>query len=88
MPCIYYGKVNLMRTATAQEISEQQEVMTAAWQFLKKYYWISENEIEWENLIEESSKLQRKYNSSFSKAIIVAVIEEIDRSYKKRTEVH
>lgn len=88
MPCIYYRKVDLMRTATAQEISEQQEVMTAAWKFLKKYYWISENEIEWENLIEESSEFQRKYNSSFSKSIIVAVIEEIDRSYKKRTEVH
>lgn len=75
-----------MRTATAQEINEQQKVMTDAWQFLKKYYWISGNDTEWENLIEESSELQRKYNSSFSKAIITAVINEIDRSYKKRTE--
>lgn len=74
-----------MRTATAQEISEQQKIMTEAWQLLKKYYWINENDTEWEKLIEESSRLQRKYNSSFSKAIIVAIIDEIDRSYKKRT---
>ena len=49
------------------------------WNFHKKYKEVQTTDEYWDNVINESNELGRKYNSRFASALIIAVLEELEQ---------
>ena len=53
-----------------------------AWNFHKRWCNNFGSEMEWDAIVEEAKQLMNK--SEFSKALILSVLDELERSEKKR----
>ena len=54
------------------------------WNFHKKYADVKEDDTYWESVVNESGQIAKKYdNARFATALLLAVIEELERIYKE-----
>lgn len=53
------------------------------WNFHKKYSDVQTTDKYWDDVINESNELGRKYNSRFASALIIAVLEELEQICKE-----
>lgn len=62
-------------------------IFSDAWNLLKDYGGVEDNEQYWISLIDSASMLIKKYeNSRFAKKLILDIIEELDRKSKELKE--
>lgn len=64
------------------------DVWQETWRFHKKFYDNDGSDQTWEQIVNESSEIARKYEGkpqyNFAKDLILAVISEIEREDKRR----
>lgn len=64
------------------------DVWQEAWRFHKKFYANDGSDQTWEQIVNESSEIARKYEGkpqySFVKDLILAVLSEIEKKDKER----
>ncbi len=53
------------------------------WNIYKKYYEPQESEKYWESMVEEINAFHKKYNTDFSRALALALSNEIERKWKE-----
>lgn len=54
------------------------------WNFHKKYTAVREDDAYWQDVIRESDSIAKKYNNcKFVVALLLAVVDELDRTYKE-----
>lgn len=62
-------------------------IFSDAWNLLKDYGGVEDNEQYWISLIDSASMLIKKYeHSKFAKKLILDIIEELDRKSKELKE--
>lgn len=55
-----------------------------AWNFFKKFYDVQDNEQYWDAVVQEAGQIIENYNYPLCKAVILAIIDELDRKYKAK----
>lgn len=76
-----------MREATVQDLKKESQVLTDAWTFLKKWYFIDTGD-QWAQLMGEARELYTKAdNNELSKDVILAIISYIEKAYLQREQV-
>ena len=69
---------------TDEELKTVWGMFTDAWKFYKKYADVRDEDSYWENVIDESDELSKKYNNEkLAIALILAIIEEFERKAKE-----
>lgn len=59
-------------------------LFTDCWRFFKKYSEVKDTDEYWEAVVDESSKLSKKYNNDkFAIALVLAVIDKFEREAKE-----
>lgn len=59
-------------------------VFSDIWNFLKKYYFVQDDDAFWKNCFEDANALYEKYgNSKFAKDLILTVLDELERRAKE-----
>lgn len=54
------------------------------WNFHKKYSKVQTDDAYWESVVNESDRISKRYNNQkFAVALLLAVIEELERIYKE-----
>ena len=67
-----------------EELRRIYNLFTDCWRYFKKYVDVSDEDIYWENVVGESGELSKKYNNDkFAIALLLAVIDELERIYKE-----
>lgn len=67
-----------------EELRRIYNLFTDCWRYFKKYVDVSDEDIYWENVVSESGELSKKYNNDkFAIALLLAVIDELERIYKE-----
>lgn len=69
------------RNPTFQEV---QSFFNAEYAFLKK--WIAVKELNWDELLEESRQLDRKFTHKYFRDRIISTVDYIEKSYMERNE--
>lgn len=60
------------------------EIYKSVWNFHKKYQNVQATDEYWEAVIDESSQIAKKYdNCKFVRALLLAIIDELERCYKE-----
>ena len=70
--------------ATNKEMKTEFAYFGEAWTFFKKYYDVRNDNEYWDSMIAESITIMKKYNCPLCNAIILAIIEELERKYKEK----
>ena len=72
--------------ATDEELKAVYNIFTDAWKLYKKYADVRSDDEYWENVVNETSALAKKYdNGRLCRDLILAVISELERKSKKLT---
>lgn len=67
-----------------EELKRKYNLFTDCWRFCKKYADVQDADSYWQNIVNESSELSKKYdNDKFAIALVLAIIDEFERVYKK-----
>lgn len=66
-----------------EELKKVYDMFTDTWRFYKKNADIENTDKYWENVIAESEQISKKYNSKFANALILAVLDELERKSKE-----
>ena len=53
------------------------------WNIYKKYYEPQESDKYWESMVEEINAFHKKYNTDFSRALALALSNEIEMKWKE-----
>lgn len=54
------------------------------WNFYKKYSKVQTDDVYWEAVVDESGQIAKKYdNQKFAIALLLAIIDELERIYKE-----
>ena len=69
---------------TDEELRKVYGMFTDAWKFYKKYADVQQSDEYWESVVDESGQIAKKYdNHKFAIALLLAVIDELERIYKE-----
>lgn len=71
---------------TNNEMQVEYKLFADIWKFFKSNYYISDNEDYWNNLIDESREVEKKYKNSLCNDLLIAVIMELENKYQKERE--
>ncbi len=67
-----------------EELKRIYNLFTDCWRFYKKYADVKDTDEFWESVVDESGELPRKYNNDkFAIALVLAVIDELERKAKE-----
>lgn len=67
-----------------EELRRIYNLFTDCWRYFKKYANVKDEDSYWENVVDESGELSKKYNNDkFAIALILAVIDEFERKAKE-----
>lgn len=67
-----------------EELRRIYNLFTDCWRYFRKYEDVKDEDSYWENVVNESGELSKKYNNDkFAIALILAVIDELERIYKE-----
>ena len=67
-----------------EELRRIYNLFTDCWRYFKKYANVKDEDSYWENVVDESGELSKKYiNDKFAIALILAVIDEFERKAKE-----
>lgn len=73
--------------ATKEQMKEEFAYFGEAWNFFKRFYEVQESESYWESVIAEAGSLMRRYDSPLCKAVVLAIVDELDRKYRARKDI-
>lgn len=57
------------------------------WKMLEENWGIEDSESYWSKVIEDTEAFHRKYNTEFSKALALALIDELERKAKNEKKL-
>lgn len=67
-----------------EELKHIYNLFTDCWRFYKKYADVQDTDEYWENVVDESGELSKKYdNDKFAIALVLAVVDEFERKAKE-----
>ena len=67
-----------------EELKRIYNLFTDCWRFYKKYADAKDTDSYWENVVDESGELSKKYNNDkFAIALVLAVVDEFERRAKE-----
>ena len=67
-----------------EELRRIYNLFTVCWRYFKKYADVKDEDSYWENVVDESGELSKKYNNDkFAIALILAVIDEFERKARE-----
>lgn len=64
--------------------SEEWQMFKDYWLLCKKYWEPENNDAYWEEVVKDTDKFYKKYNSDFSRALALALVHELELKIKKR----
>ncbi len=70
--------------ATKEQMKEEFVYFGEAWNFFKKFYEVQENDSYWDALTAEAGKILQRHDSPLCKAVVLAIIDELERKYKTK----
>lgn len=73
--------------ATNEEMKEEFSLFGEVWTLFKKYYIAQNTDEYWENLIAESNRISRKYNSRLCKDLLLTVTNELERRWREKRDI-
>ena len=72
--------------ASKEQMREEFAYFGEAWNFFKKFYEVKESICYWDSVVEEAGDLMRRYNCPLCKEVVLAIVDELDRKYRKDRE--
>lgn len=60
------------------------EAYTEAWRLFRKFSQPTEDPEFWDELIEESKRLDKKHNTKFFRELLLATVNEIERNFENK----
>lgn len=72
-----------MSSVSKDRIKLEFDLFAAVWNTYKKYYIPEENDEYWDALVDSIKELQHKYPGELSKALSLAVLDDIERRYRE-----
>ena len=67
---------------TKEELKQDHNIVQDAWQLLKKYSDVQDEDDYWEQLVNEATEIHKKYNTKFAKDLMIAVLYELEGNRK------
>ena len=67
---------------TKEELKQDHNIVQDAWQLLKKYSDVQDEDDYWEQLVNEATGIYEKYNTKFAKDLMIAVLYELEGNRK------
>lgn len=69
--------------ANNKQMQEEFAYFGEIWNFFKKFYEVQEDDAYWDTMVTEGEEIMRRHDSPLCKAVVAAVIEELDRKYRE-----
>lgn len=67
-----------------EELKRVYEEFTTVWRFFKKYSDVKDTDEFWEQVVNESNEISKKYGEcKFVISLVLAVVDELERIYKE-----
>lgn len=71
--------------ATNEQMKTEFSYFGEVWSFFKKFYEVQEDDYYWNLVVKEAERIVEKYNRPLCKALVLAVLNELER--KSRAEM-
>ena len=71
-----------MGTVKLQKGTEEFEMFRDYWKMLEENWGVEDSEAYWNKVIEDTDAFYRKYETEFSKELVLALINELERKAK------
>lgn len=70
-----------------EELKRKYDMLTDTWRLYRKYADVKEDDEYWDAVVNESSAISKKYGEcKFIISLMLSVIDEFERAYKKMRE--
>lgn len=73
---------------TKEQMKEEFIYFGEAWNFFKKFYEVREDDSYWDELVTEAGDIIRRHDSLLCKAIVLAIIDELERRCRTKGAKH
>ena len=71
-----------MSAIKLQKGTEEFEMFRDYWKMLEENWDVEDSEVYWNKVIEDTDAFYRKYETEFSKELVLALINELERKAK------
>lgn len=68
--------------ATKEDMKTEFAYFGEAWNFFKKFYDTSDEDAYWDAVVQEGGAIILKYDCPLCKAVILAIIDELERKHR------
>ena len=68
---------------TVEELKQYHNIITECWRLLKEYHDIGNDDRQWDELVYKADTIGKKYNTNFSRKLIVLILCELEEQAKK-----
>ena len=68
--------------ATKEQMKTEFSYFGEAWNFFKKFYETSEADEYWDAVVQEAGAIVQKYDCPLCKAVVLAIIDELERKHR------
>lgn len=72
--------------ATKEQMKTEFAYFSEAWTIFKKYYEVREDNTYWDSVFEEFIIIMKKYDCPLCDAIVLAILDELDRKYREEKQ--
>lgn len=72
--------------ATKEQMKTEFAYFSEIWTIFKKYYEVREDNTYWDSVVEEFIIIMKKYDCPLCDAIVLAIIDELDRKYREEKQ--
>ena len=66
--------------------TEERQLFVDYWSLCQKYWEPENNDAYWEEVVKDTDKFYKKHNSDFSRALALALIDELELKIKKKED--
>ena len=72
--------------ATKEQMKIEFAYFGEAWNFFKKFYEVQDSNPYWDSVVQEAGQIIEKYHQPLCKAVVLAIIDELERKYKEEQQ--
>ena len=72
--------------ATKEQMKTEFAYFGEAWNFFKRFYEVQDTEHYWDEVVQEAGQIIEKYNQPLCKAVVLAILDELDRKYREEKQ--
>ena len=71
---------------TKEQMKTEFAYFGEAWNFFKRFYEVQDTERYWDEVVQEAGQIIEKYNQPLCKAVVLAILDELDRKYREEKQ--